>query len=528
MNKELKFGNDSRLAIKEGIDILADAVASTLGPQGQCVIIGNYRQGNPHVTKDGVTVAKNINFSDNYKQAGAQLLREAALKTVASVGDSTTSSTVLAQAFIEQAQKALNSGYNTTQLKQGVNDVAKEVVTHIKTQAKNISIEDYEKIATISANNDSEIGKLVSDIFKQVTANGVIIVEESQDVNTTVETVNGMRFDRGYESHAFITNETKAECVLERPLIFITEQKVLYMRDLISLLEYARDNGRPLLLIAEQYDPEVIQNLAMNKLHGIISVCAVKAPAFGEYRKKLLEDIAILTDGTCLTYDSNIYVNNATPEMLGSCDKVIITKDYTTLVAQSTKESVKARVATIKHELDNIDANEVNTIEFNKRRIASLVGGVSSIKVGGITELEMKERKDRIEDAVCAVQAAASEGVIVGGGLSYIAAFQAISDTLSDKMDSYTTGKLIVLNGLISVFKRILENGGFVFEEYINKIDPQNNIGVNALTGECVNMYDAGIINPAKADRLSFENALSVLNLYLSVNCVIVDEKLVI
>lgn len=528
MNKELKFGNGSRLAIKEGIDILAEAVASTLGPQGQCVVIGNYRQGNPHVTKDGVTVAKNINFSDNYKQVGAQLLREAALKTVASVGDSTTSSTVLAQAFINQAQKALDLDYNATQLKQCANDVAKEVIEHIKSQSREVTINDYEKIATISANNDPEIGKLVSDVFKQVTADGVIIVEESQDVNTTVETVNGMRFDRGYESHAFITNETKAECVLERPFIFITEQKVLYMRDLIGLLEYARDNGRPLLLIAEQYDPEVIQNLAMNKLHGIISVCAVKAPAFGEYRKKLLEDIAILTDGTCLTYDSNIYVNNATPEMLGSCDKVIITKDYTTLVAQSTKESVKARVEAIKHELDNIDSNEVNTIEFNKRRIASLVGGISSIKVGGITELEMKERKDRIDDAVCAVQAAASEGVIAGGGLSYIAAFQDISDTLPDELDSCSMGKLIVLNGLISVFKRILENGGFSIDDYINKIDPKNNIGVNALTGEIVNMYDAGIINPAKADRLSFENALSVLNLYLSTNCVIVDEKLVI
>ena len=297
------------------------------------------------------------------------------------------------------------------------------------------------------------------------------------------------------------------------------------MRDLISLLEYARDKGQPLLLIAEQYDPEVIQNLAMNKLHGIISVCAVKAPAFGEYRKKLLEDIAILTDGVCLTYESNIYVNNATPEMLGTCDKAIITKDYTTLVAQNTKESVKARVETIKQELANIDSNEINTIEFNKKRIASLVGGVSSIRVGGITELEMKERKDRIDDAVCAVQAAASEGVIAGGGLSYIDAFQAISDTLPEELDSCSIGKLIVLNGLISVFKRILENGGFDVEDYLNKIEPENNIGVNALTGELVNMYDAGIINPVKADRLSFENAISVLNLYLSTNCVIVDEN---
>lgn len=528
MNKELKFGNDAKLAIKEGIDLLAKAVGSTLGPKGQCVIIGNYRQGNPHVTKDGVTVAKNINFSDNYKQVGAQLLREASLKTVASVGDATTTSTVLAQSFINQADIFIENGHNSVLMKSGVNDVAKEVIEFIKNNSKTITTDDYEKIATISANNDSEIGKLVADVFKKVTSDGVIIVEESQDVNTTVETVNGMRFDRGYESHAFITNELKSECVLERPLIFITEQKVLYMRDLIPLLEYVRDQSRPLLLIAEQYDPEVIQNLAMNKLHGIISICAVKAPAFGEYRKKLLEDLAILTDGTCLTYDSNIYVNNATPEMLGSCDKAIITKDYTTLIAQNTKESVKARVETIKKELESTDSNEVNTIDFHKRRIASLVGGISSIKVGGVTELEMKERKDRFDDAVCAVQAASSEGVIMGGGLSYIAAFYSILDTISKETNDYTTGKLIVLNGLFSVFTSILSNGGFNETEILENIKPNEAFGFDANTGKYVNMYEAGIINAAKADRLAFENAISVLNMYLTTNCVIVDEKLVI
>ena len=526
MNKELKFGNDARSAIKEGIDILAEAVGSTLGPKGNCVVIGNYRQGNPHVTKDGVTVAKNINFSDNYKQVGAQLIREASLKTVAEVGDSTTSATVMAHAFINEADNFIKDGHNPVLMKKGVADMTGKVIDYIRSNAKPISENDYESIATISANNDPEIGKLVADVFKKVTAEGVIIVEESQDVNTKVETINGMRFDRGYESHAFITNDVKAECVLERPYIFLTEQKVLYMRDLLPLLEYARDNGRPLLLIAEQYDPEVIQNLAMNKLHGIISVCAVKAPAFGEYRKKLLQDLAILTDGVCLTYDSNIYVNNAKPEMLGSCDKAIITKDYTTLIAPSTKETVKMRVEAIKQELS--EAEDENTIDFHKRRIASLVGGIASIKVGGVTELEMKEKKDRVDDAVCAVQAAAQEGIIVGGGLSFVGAFYEFSGTISPEPDEYTIGQTIVLNGLFSVFNRILKNCGESTDGIFDKIDPISDIGYDANNGTYVNMYKAGIINPVKADRLCFENAISVLNLYLSTNCVIVDEKLIL
>lgn len=454
------------------------------------------------------------------------MIREAALRTVALVGDSTTTATVLAKSFIDEAEKLLKNNANLADIKRGVEECSQIAFDYIKRLSKPITPNDYENIATISANNNREIGKLVADVFHKVTSDGVIIVEESQDVNTTVETVNGMRFDRGYESHAFITNDTKAECVLERPLIFITEQKVLYMRDLITLLEHARSQSRPLLLIAEQYDPEVIQNLAMNHLSGIVSVCAVKAPAFGEYRKKLLEDIAILTDATCLTYDSNIYVNNATPEMLGSCEKAIISKDHTTLVASNTTSAVHARAELIRNELT--DAESEHEIDFHKRRLASLLGGISCIKVGGTTELEMKEKKDRVDDAVCAVQAASQEGIILGGGLSFITAFRAISDHFAKNPSSYSGFGERVLKGLFSVFNLILENGGYNPSEIIKQIDIDNNIGFDANEGKCANMYDAGIINPAKGDRLALENALSVLNLYLSTNCVIVDEKLIL
>ena len=521
MSNEVKFGSKARESLRTGMDILANAVGSTLGPRGQCVIIGEFANGLPHVTKDGVTVARNINLSDNGAQAGVQLLREAALQIVDQVGDNTTSATVMAKAFIDKAEDFIKLGAHPCDLKEQVEAIAPKVLEYINKSSRPVTEKDIEFVATVSANNDSEIGKLVADTFKKVGKDGVIVVQESPNNDTFVETINGMQFDRGYESQYFITSDTKNECVLENPYILLTEQKILYMRDLVPILEEILPTGRPLLLIAEQFDPEVIENLKMNKLSGILKICAVKAPSYGVYRKDLLEDLAVLTGGEVLTYDSGLYVHNMTVDMLGTCKKVIVTKDTTTIVEGITdSEKVVNRIELIRDALKNSEGEFL--IEHNKLRLARMCSGISRIYVGGKTELEMKERKDRVDDAVCAVKAASEEGIVAGGGVTYLGVFDALYNKISTKNKGFD----IITAGLLSIFVKILENAGKDFKNYIDEVNHKKGVGIDVRTMKTVNMYKKGIVDATKGCRLTFENALSVLYLYLNTNCVIVKEKI--
>jgi chaperonin GroEL len=448
-------------------------------------------------------------------------LREAALKTVSQVGDSTTSSTVMAKAFVDKAEEFIKAGNHPCHLKEEIDDIVPKIMKLISKAAKPANESKLEQVATVSANNDKELGKLVADTFKRVGQDGVIVVQESPTTETFVETINGMQFDRGYESPAFITSDTKNECMLENPYILITEQKILYMRDLVPILEEIIDTRRPLLIIAEHYDPEVIENLKRNMLMGVLKVCAVKAPSYGVYRKDMLEDLAVLTGGTCLTYDSDLYVHNMTADMLGTCKKVIVTKDSTTIIeGNSDPEKIANRIELIRDSLQNCEGEFLT--EHHKMRLARLCSGISRIYVGGKTELEMKERKDRVDDAVCAIKAASEEGIVAGGGVTYLGIYLSLFDQIEVKNKGFE----ILTCGLISIFAKILENAGKDFRNYIDEVDPSKGIGIDVRTMETVNMLKKGIVDPAKACRLAFENALSVLNLYLNTNCVIVNEKI--
>lgn len=521
MSKEIKFGLDAKREIKKGIDVLADAVRSTLGPQGQCVVIGDYANGKPHVTKDGVTVAKNISFKDKYMDVGASLIREAALKTVNSVGDATTTSTVLAQAFIDNAMYLLEKGCNATELIHGIDIIANNVKEAITNSARPINVENIKNIATISANNDTEIGELIANAFDKITKDGVLVVEESKDTSTSIEIISGMQFERGYLAPHFITNEIKNECVLEKPYVLITEQKILYMRELVSILNEVIPSNRSILLIAEDFDSEVIETLKYNKLQNVLKVCPVKAPSFGQYRKALLDDIAILTGGTNITYDCGLSVSDITIDMLGTCEKVIVSKDSTIIMdGKTSKEAIANRVVQIK-ELLSKSESETET-EFLQGRIARLIGGIGTIKVGGTTELEMKERKDRIDDAICATKAAIEMGVVPGGGISFLQPLIWNPDVELTKDED--SGMQIIANGIYSVLNNIVNNASKSTTDVRKDIDPKNYIGYDAKNYRIVNMFDAGIVNPLKSDLLAFENAVSVLKLFIQTNCVIVDE----
>ena len=523
-NKELKFNLEAKEAIKKGIDILANAVKSTLGPQGQCVVIGDYDNGKPHVTKDGVTVAKNIQFKDKYMNAGACLIREASLKMLTECGDATSTSTVLAQAFIQNAIEAVEDGHNIAALKKGIKRASEEILNNIKDAARPIKEDDIESIATISANNDKEIGKLIADTFKKITYDGVIVVEESTSINTTAEVIQGMQFERGYLAPHFITDDVKNRCILENPYILISEQKINMMRDLVPILEKVVAEGKSILIIAEDYDSEVIENLKMNKLQGIVKVCPVKAPSFGQYRKEVLDDIAILTGGTNLTYESGLYIPSIDVDMLGRCEKVIVTKDSCTIVGGKTsKEAMEYRILQLKKQLEDVkttDADNQFMTDFLKTRIAKMVGGICTIYVGGTTELEMKERKDRVDDAIAATKAAIEEGVVAGGGITYL---RKIRNAETCSPDVFA-GMDIIYSGISAPFHAICENAGVDPFEMEEKIDPDKNIGFDANSEKIVDMFNAGILNPAKSERLAFENGVSVLNLFLSTSCVIVDE----
>lgn len=533
LNKEIKFYNDARESILKGINLLADAVKVTLGPKGRSVIITEPKEI-PHVTKDGVTVAKSIKFADQYMDAGAQLIREAAIQTVKEVGDATTTATVLAQTFINNLYNCIHNGANPIKLKKGFDLAISDILTGLKELSCKIEDKDIKHIATISANNDSKIGELIADAFNKVGRDGVITVEESSNSETTCNVVMGMQFDRGYEAPHFVTNEEKEECVLEDPYIFITDHKIQLTRDLLNILEPLARERKSLLIIAQEYDSEVIENLKLNKLQGTLKCCAIKCPSMGEYRKEVLQDIAIVTDGTYLSYDSGLEVSDCSMDMLGRAKRVIITKDTTTIVGGVGSQSiVDSRVEEIKNKLENIKDSQMDGEfyrDFLKRRIAALVGGVCRIKVGGKTEIEMKETKDRIDDAVAACYAAIEEGIIMGGGLDFYRVGQKltvdfIGIDFHDK--DIENGYFAAINVLPIIVKTIVENAGIDKDEVFTKIAvSKESVGFDANTEQYVNMYEAGIINPAKADRLAIEHAASVTDLFLTTDCIIVPLQI--
>ena len=503
----------------KGMEVLATAVGSTLGPKGQCVVIDDYLDEKPLITKDGVTVAKNIQLENKFENLGVQLLREASIRTVEMAGDATTTTVVLAYELIKQADKLINEGINPIQLKNTLKPYLDKIVQNLKNQAIPITDSDIEKIATISSNNDSEIGKLIAEAFQKIGRDGVITVEESPSVRTYTDVITGMQFDRGYESPFFATDPIKGNCVLDNCLILLTDQKIQIMRDIVPVLEIAVRKSKPILLIAQDYDDEVIQNLKINRLQNRVSVCAVKAPSYGNYRSDILEDLAILTGAKVITYESGIELPKVTEGMLGECGKVIVTKENTTIVnGKGKKEIIDARIAQIKT-LEEQISNELDRDflkEFYAQRRAKLSGGIAVIYVGGTTELEMKEKKDRIEDAVCATRAAIEEGYVSGGGVSFIDAVAPLMDeNLSKEINQ-------IIVSLLAVEEQIIHNAGATLKDCISA----PGIGFDANKMEWVNMIESGIINPAKSDRLALENAISVLNLYLSSSCLIVNKEI--
>ena len=516
--KDLKFNTDARKSILKGINTLADAVKVTLGPRGNCVIIGSL-DGSPRVTKDGVSVAKEVILSDPYENTGAQLIREAAVKTLNTVGDATTTSTILAQAIVNGCQKALEKGINPLVIKAGMEAALKDALTYIKNTTIAIKDSDIKNIATISANNDEELGNLIGDAFSKIGRDGVVTVEESSNETTKVEIINGMQFDRGYLAQHFVTDYVKDTCVLENPYILITEHKINRMNDLKFILTQIAGEGRSILLIAEDYDDSVLEALKANKMGGVLKVCAIKAPSFGEYRKLILDDIAVLTGGSNISYDSGLELSDVTMNMLGTCGKVIVNKTTTTIAKGNGKiEDINNRVSCIKSELARVEAdpslNGSFLINLHKERIAKLTGGIAVIYVGGTTDLERGERKDRVDDAVSATKAAIEEGVVVGGGLTYFNAIGNINET--------SIGADILIQALATPIQILIQSAGADPDTILPQVE--DTFGFNAKTGKIVNMYEEGIIDPAKAARLALENAVSVGNLFLSTQCVIVPK----
>lgn len=517
LNKELRFGKDAREGIREGINILADAVGTTLGPDGNCVVIGDYHMGNPHITKDGVTVAKNIQLKDPYQNVGAQLIREAALRTVSQVGDSTTTATVLAQAFVNKAEEYLQKGCNAREIRKDVELLEKKCLDSITAVSKKIDISDVRQIATISANNDSTIGDLVGDVFEKVGKDGVVIVEESNSIATSSEIINGMQFDKGYVAPHFVTDPIKEVCILENPLILLTEKKFNTLKDISEILNTCASTRQPIVIIAEKFDDSAIETFKTNKLQGILNCCLVECPSHGEYRKEFLKDIAVAIGANVISYDSGLEIRNTLPTDLGTCKKIIITKNSTTIVeGAGSDDAVLDRVKVLQKHLDDVKSDPgldgSFMIDFINQRIAKLIGGIARIYVGGTTELEMKERKDRVDDAVCAAKAAMEGGIVIGGGTTYA--------NLANSLEGDSPAIEIIKAGLYAPFNKIVSNSG----KDPNQFKVSENIGFNAIKGTLSDLDEDQVYDPAKAAKMAFKNAISVLNLYLSLDTVIVPE----
>ena len=523
MAKEIKFNVDVRSKMKEGADALADAVKVTLGPKGRNVVIDK-KFGAPQVTKDGVTVAKEVELEDRFANMGAQMVKEVASKTNEQAGDGTTTATVLAQAIINVGLKNVTAGANPMDLKRGIDKAVATVVADLKARSQEVG-DDYSKIeqvGTVSANNDGYIGKLIADAMSKVGRDGVITVEEAKGTDTEVKVVEGMQFDSGYISPYFMTNADKMEAVLDDPYILLTDKKISTMEDLMPVLEPIAREGRSLLIIAEDVDGQALTTLVVNRLRGTLKVAAVKAPGFGDRRKEMLQDIAILTGATVISEERGFSLQNATLQMLGKAEKVTITKENTTIVGgEGSKEEIAERAQLIRQQIATTTSDYDR--EKLQERLGKLAGGVAVLYVGATTEVEMKEKKDRVEDALNATRAAVEEGYLPGGGVAYIRATEALCGLKGENEDE-TTGIRIVARAIEEPLRQIAQNAGVEASVIINKIrEGKEDFGYNARTGEYVKMYEAGIIDPTKVARVALENAASVAGMFLTTECGIVD-----
>ncbi len=524
MAKEIKFNMEARDLLKNGVDQLANAVKVTLGPKGRNVILEK-KFGAPQITKDGVTVAKEIELEDHFENTGAQLLKSVASKTGEDAGDGTTTATILAQGIINVGLKNVTAGANPMDLKRGIDKAVAAVVGYIKDTSEKVN-DDYakiEQVAAVSANNDPEIGKLLADAMRKVSKDGVITIEESKSRDTHIEVVEGMQFDRGYLSSYFVTNPDKMECVMENPYILIYDKKISSLKDFLPILQQALESGRPLLVIAEDVDSEALTTLVVNRLRSNLKICAIKAPGFGDRRKAMLEDIAVLTGGMVISEEKGLKLEQATMEMLGTCDKAVVTKDNTTLVdGAGDKKLIADRVAQIKNEISTTTSSYDK--EKLQERLAKLSGGVAVLYVGANSEVEMKEKKDRVDDALCATRAAIEEGVVAGGGTTYIRALESLKGLKGDNADEQT-GINIIERAIEEPLRQIVENAGCEGAVVVQKVkEGTGDYGYNARTGEYEDMCKAGVIDPAKVARVALENAASIAGMFLTTECIVVDK----
>ena len=525
MAKDILFNMEAREQLKKGVDELANAVKVTLGPKGRNVIIEK-KFGAPHITKDGVTVAKEVELADPFMNTGAQLVKSVASKTGDDAGDGTTTATVLAQSIVNVGIKNVTAGANPMDLKRGIDKAVAKVVENIKEQAEAVG-SDYDKIeqvATISANNDPEIGKLIADAMRRVSKDGVITIEEAKGTETSIGVVEGMQFDRGYLSPYFVSDTEKMECVMDNPYILIYDKKISNLKEFLPILEPAIQTGRPLLVIAEDVDSEALTTLVVNRLRAQLKICAVKAPGFGDRRKEMLEDIAILTGGIVISEEKGLSLEQATLEMLGRCDKVTVSKDNTTIVnGAGNKDAIADRVAQIKAQI--VATKSDYDREKLQERLAKLAGGVAVLCVGAASEVEMKEKKDRVDDALCATRAAIEEGIVPGGGVAYIRAIDALEGFKGDNADE-TTGIEIIKRAIEEPLRQIVANAGKEGAVVVQKVrEGKGDFGYNARTDVYENMKTAGVVDPAKVTRVALENAASIAGMFLTTECVIVEKK---
>lgn len=525
MAKEIKFNIEARALLKEGVDQLADAVKVTLGPKGRNVVLEK-KYGAPQITKDGVTVAKDIELSDPYKNMGAQMVKEVASKTGDDAGDGTTTATILAQSIISVGLKNVTAGANPMDLKRGIDKAVAKVVKSLASQAKVIGddLNKIEQVARISANDDEEIGKLIAEAMSKVHKEGVITVEEAKSTTTHVEVVEGMQFDRGYISAYFVTNAEKMEAEMENPFILIHDKKISTMKDMLPVLESTAQSGHPLLIIAEDIEGEALATLVVNRLRGSLRVCAVKAPGFGDRRKEMLEDIAILTGGTVISEEKGLKLEHTTIEMLGKAEKVTVDKEDTTIVnGAGDKDQIKARVNQIKQQIST------TTSDYDKEklqeRLAKLSGGVAVLYIGAASEVEMKNKKDRVDDSLHATRAAIEEGIVPGGGVAYIRAIKSLEGLKGDNEDQ-TTGIEIIKRAIEEPLRQIAINSGQEGAVVVQKVKAgKNDYGYNAQTDQYENLYESGVIDPVKVARIALENAASIAGMFLTTEAVVVEEK---
>ena len=525
MAKEIKFNIKAREELKNGVDALADAVKVTLGPKGRNVIIEK-KFGAPHITKDGVTVAREVELEDPFQNMGAQLVKEVASKTGDQAGDGTTTATVLAQAIVNVGLKNVTAGANPMDLKRGIDKAVSAVVENIKSQAQEVDddISKIENVARVSANNDEEIGRLIAEAMEKVKKEGVITVEEAKGTETSVDVVEGMQFDRGYISPYFVTNSEKMECEMDAPYILLYDKKISNLKDMLPILEAVAQSGRPLLIIAEDVDNEALATLVVNRLRGSLKICAVKAPGFGDRRKEMLEDIAVLTGGTVVSEVKGMQLAQATINDLGTAEKVSVNKDNTTIVnGAGSKDAIASRVNQIKAQIETTTSNYDK--EKLQERLAKLAGGVAVLYIGAPSEVEMKEKKDRVDDALSATRAAIAEGIVPGGGVAYIRSLSVLDELKGDN-DDENTGIAIIRRAIEEPMRQIMENAGVEGAVILQKVkDGKGDFGYNARTDQFENFFETGVIDPAKVTRVALENAASIAGMFLTTECVIADKK---